>query len=378
MTIMFARAALVDTRKVGTSEKASLPATLAENLNSKSRGKFRFIRRRARIFRRDFFFTEKGIKLEVAKENSLPEFDEEQIFRVAPILCSRRNGMALGATIFSTLILDQVQARAEEAEKLIKINLTPDQTMYDPNDSRLRDAARMLQDALQAATVEKEEEGWTQIIVKFQNLDAEWVPDIVGRAYGNRGNARSRQGKFEAALEDYNTAVELCPWSVDPVLNRGVLYENTARLELAERDYRAVLAAAPDDPVGWNNLGNVQMGLGQFELALVSLDRARQLAPEFAFAMVNHSIAQLELGRTNVAIKEMRTTLRRYPDFPEARAALVAALWSDGLEVQAETEWQRVEDPRYSNKSWIRTERRWPPKIRTSLEAFLEFRSIKE
>jgi hypothetical protein len=41
-------------------------------------------------------------------------------------------------------------------------------------------------------------------------------------------------------------------------------------------------------------------------------------------------------------------------DFPEARAALVAALWADGLEVQAETEWQRVNDPRYADKRWLR------------------------
>lgn len=29
-------------------------------------------------------------------------------------------------------------------------------------------------------------------------------------------------GKLEAALGDYNAAMQLCPWSVDPVLNRWV------------------------------------------------------------------------------------------------------------------------------------------------------------
>ena len=42
----------------------------------------------------------------------------------------------------------------------------------------------------------------------------------MGRAYGNRGNARSRQGKMDLALVDYNKAIAICPWSVDPVLNR--------------------------------------------------------------------------------------------------------------------------------------------------------------
>lgn len=32
-----------------------------------------------------------------------------------------------------------------------------------------------------------------QVINKYQGINAVWMPDVVGRAYGNRGNARSRQ-----------------------------------------------------------------------------------------------------------------------------------------------------------------------------------------
>lgn len=46
------------------------------------------------------------------------------------------------------------------------------------------------------------------------------------------------------------------------------------------------------------------------------------------------------------ACREMRTLLRRYPDFPDMRAALAAAQWAAGREGDAETNWQRVEDPR--------------------------------
>ena len=42
----------------------------------------------------------------------------------------------------------------------------------------------------------------------------------VGRAYGNRGNAWSRMGRLGEALSDYNRSIQICPWSVDPVLNR--------------------------------------------------------------------------------------------------------------------------------------------------------------
>lgn len=68
--------------------------------------------------------------------------------------------------------------------------------------------------------VQEEERLWTQLIDKYDGSKASWRADIVGRAYGNRGNARSRQGKMTSALVDYNIAIEICPWSVDPVLNR--------------------------------------------------------------------------------------------------------------------------------------------------------------
>jgi len=44
--------------------------------------------------------------------------------------------------------------------------------------------------------------------------------------------------------------------------------------------------------------------------------------------------------------REMRALLRRYPTFEDMRAGLAAALWAEGLEAQAESQWERVDDPR--------------------------------
>jgi tetratricopeptide (TPR) repeat protein len=75
-----------------------------------------------------------------------------------------------------------------------------------------------------------------------------------------------------------------------------------------------VLAAAPADPVGYNNLGNVLMGLGRFDEALASLDQAVALGgADYAFAAANHALAQFERGRTNLSVTELRSLLRRFP-----------------------------------------------------------------
>ncbi len=259
----------------------------------------------------------------------------------------------------------------------IDLSLAPNQALYDAADPRLRAAALLVQDALNADDVRKEEALWTKIITEYSDVDAPWGADVVGRAYGNRGNSRARQGKLQEALTDYNTAIKLCPWSVDPVLNRGVTLEALGRFPEAIADYKAILKVAPDDPSAWNNYGNASAGLGDWQTASEGYARAAQLAPQFSFAMVNKAVADFQLGKDDIALRQLRTVLRKYPDFADARAALAAALWDAGLQAQAEEEWGRVNDPRYRDLSWLQANRRWPPRLVRGLTAFLGIKDIK-
>lgn len=174
-----------------------------------------------------------------------------------------------------------------ESKPVINPDLAPDQSKYDPSDPDLRAAAKLLQDALGAQDVVTEEKLWTQIIDEYGDLDKNWVPDLVGRAVGNRGNALSRMGRLDEALADYNRSIELCPWSIDPVLNRGVVYEAMGRFQEAVDDYKAIISVDSKDPAAWNNLGNAYAGLGKYEEAVQNYDRAVSLSPKFAFASAN-------------------------------------------------------------------------------------------
>lgn len=258
----------------------------------------------------------------------------------------------------------------------IRPELAPNQARYDAADPRLREAGALVQRALSAGSVEEEEALWTQIIDRFGGVQADWAPDLLGRAWGNRGNARSRQGRLQEALADYDRSIELCPWSVDPVLNRGVALEALGRWDEAVADYQAVLAVAPEDPSAWNNIGNSRAGQGDWAEAARCYGRAAALAPAFSFAAANEALALYQLGQDNMAIKQMRTLLRRYPEFPDVRAALAAALWEAGLQAEAETEWQRVDDPRYRDVQWLRRDRRWPPRLVGDLQALLLIRDL--
>jgi hypothetical protein len=56
---------------------------------------------------------------------------------------------------------------------VIRPELSPDQAKYDPSDPDLREAAQLLQQGLQATSVEQEEAVWTKIIEK-------WVCQVAG------------------------------------------------------------------------------------------------------------------------------------------------------------------------------------------------------
>lgn len=92
----------------------------------------------------------------------------------------------------------------------------------------------------------------------------------------------------------------------DDIADRGVVLEALGQFEDALTDYRAVLAVQPQDPAGWNNLGNASAGLGRWKDAKEFYGKAASLAPEFAFSVANKAVAMFQLGETNESMREMR------------------------------------------------------------------------
>lgn len=252
----------------------------------------------------------------------------------------------------------------------IKPELTPDFTSFDKSDPELRDVYFMIQAALNAESVAEEELKWTEVIEKYGSSEKDWAADAVGRAYGNRGNSRLRQGRFEPAISDFNKSMELCPYSVDPVLNRGVAFEGLKEYERAIEDYQAVLDVNESDPAAWNNFANAHAALGHWDIAADAYERALSMSNSFSFAAVNYATVLFQRGQDEQAIRQFRRILIKYPSFTDARAALAVALWVNGDRSGAETQWYRVEDSRYADFQWLRENRHWPPRLVKGMQDF--------
>lgn len=218
--------------------------------------------------------------------------------------------------------------------------------------------------ATQAGKFDQAEEKWSELIERLPQEAALW---------SNRGNVRVRRNDLEGAIADYTQAIALAPNEPDPYLNRGAVREAMGEWEKAITDYNQVLQFDPDDPAAYNNRGNAEAGLGEWELAITDYQAAITLQPSFSLAYGNYALALYEVGDTRKAVQIMKSLVRKYPSFADMRAALTAVLWETGQRGEAESNWVAVIglDTRYKDLGWVKNVRRWPPKMVTALEHFL-------
>ena len=121
------------------------------------------------------------------------------------------------------------------------------------------------------------------------------------------------------------------------------------------------------------NLGNVNGSLGDWRAARACFSAAALARPGFAMARSSEALASFQLGELEEAERQLRSLIRRYPLFADARAGLTALLWRRGASGEAESHWVAASglDPRYRQADWLLRIRRWPPEPTHSLEQFL-------
>ncbi|MEM7591200.1 MAG: tetratricopeptide repeat protein [Cyanobacteria bacterium P01_A01_bin.83] len=224
--------------------------------------------------------------------------------------------------------------------------------------------AKMAFRASERGDFAKAENYWTTLVENFPNNPAVW---------SNRGNVRIGQYKLVEAIADFNRSIEIAPEYPDAYLNRGIAYEGKQQWEKAIADYNHVLQINPQDPIALNNRGNAKAGQQKWQESLEDYQLAADLAPTFPMARGNASLIQYQIGNRSQAVRNMRNLVRKYPMYSDMRAALAAALWVEGKQGEAESNWVAAIglDNRYQDLDWIKNIRRWPPSITQALERFL-------
>jgi tetratricopeptide (TPR) repeat protein len=139
-------------------------------------------------------------------------------------------------------------------------------------------------------------------------------PIQAAPALMNRGNAYAAKGDLDAALADYNEAINLEPKNAGAYVDRALVLGRTGNVEAAMKDYGQALTLNPKQWEAYFNRAAELRGLGRLGEAIDDLNQVIKLNPEFAGAYMNRGNIYVRQGELDKAIADYSAALLRDPD----------------------------------------------------------------
>jgi tetratricopeptide (TPR) repeat protein len=133
------------------------------------------------------------------------------------------------------------------------------------------------------------------------------------QAFFGRGNVFRERGDFPAAAAEYRRAIELKPDYAEAYFNLGFVLERQSDLAGAADAYRRAIELRPNYARAHNALGQLLVRAKQLEPALEHYIRAIEADPDFAEAHLNLAALLVALGRMQEAREEMNAAVRLDP-----------------------------------------------------------------
>lgn len=135
--------------------------------------------------------------------------------------------------------------------------------------------------------------------------------------HNNLGSAYRDRGMLDRAIEQYQIAMKLEPYSPDAYNNLGVAYRDKGMLDKAMEQFQIALRLRPDYAEGRNNLGTVYWDKGMPDKALEQYRIALSIKPDYAKAHNNLGMAYRSMGMIDKATEEYEIALRMKPDLAD-------------------------------------------------------------
>ena len=130
--------------------------------------------------------------------------------------------------------------------------------------------------------------------------------------------ALERMGHLHKALITYERAFQLDPHDPELLINLGLTAWNLKLTEGAETMFRLYIAAMPDSPLGYNNLGSVQCDMGDPATAVETLRAALYRMPGEAILWNSLATVLAEEGRADESLVFYEEAARLQPSFARA------------------------------------------------------------
>ncbi len=159
------------------------------------------------------------------------------------------------------------------------------------------------------------------------------------RIYSAEAGLLTRVARYDEAMEVYDTSLESFPGNSDLLYARGMLAVKMDRLDILERDMRAIISREPDNADALNALGyTLADRTDRYEEAYALIKRAIELKPDDHYIVDSLGWVLHRLGRHREALVQLRRAMSINPD-PEIAAHLGEVLWVLGNRVEARAVW---------------------------------------
>jgi len=174
------------------------------------------------------------------------------------------------------------------------------------------------------------------------------------------GEMLAEHEMYEEAMAVYDEALADGP-DVDLLYTRAMLAERMDRLDILERDLRAILEIEPDNSQALNALGyTLADRTERYEEAHELIERALELSPNDFYILDSMGWVLYRLGRLEEAVKYLRKA-RELRDDPEVAAHLAEVLWVMGEKEQARSIWEAALQSTPDDETLLETIRRLEP-----------------
>ena len=161
-------------------------------------------------------------------------------------------------------------------------------------------------------------------------------------AHTNLGLALDEKGRSDAAISEYEKALQIQPAYAEAHNDLGNALSGVGRLKEAIAHYQTALKLAPNLPQVHNNLGTALAQNGQLVEAVAQFQQAIEINPDMAGAHVNMGYAFLQMGEPDQAVPQLLKALEIKPDLVEAHKHLADLFLKKGQLGEAIVHYRKV------------------------------------
>ena len=132
---------------------------------------------------------------------------------------------------------------------------------------------------------------------------------ISAETYLRWGYAKYRSDQYQAAIDDYDAAINLKPDFAPAYYFRGTVKRSLGQYKEAIEDYDTAINLKNDFAFAYYFRGTIRGDLGEHFIAIQDYNKAINAKPDYAFAYLRRGIANYLLDRNWAAKKDWNTAL---------------------------------------------------------------------